>query len=213
VDPDRNGDRRESAAELFAALRESYRLLGELLDRHRNYLLKIISEEARAIDPRLAARQGASDIVHTALTRILENFHRATEGVFAVGSEDDLRRWLRRVCLNTLAQEVRDEGRQVRDFRRDQPIPERFDGRDDGPSPSSACGLNERVELLREAVNALPESDRILLRLFLGHEWTYTGLAGLVSGEATDAGRVAMRRRLTQLQFRLGKDDSAPDCS
>ncbi len=59
-------DSEESAAKLFAVLRDSHQVLGQLLHSHRNYLLKIISEE---IDSRLIARQGVSDIVQTAYVR------------------------------------------------------------------------------------------------------------------------------------------------
>ena len=117
------------------ALRGSYQLLGQLLDSHRNYLLKIIREE---IDPRLNRRHGVSDIVQTALLHVLENFQRATEGLFAVSTEEDLRKWLRQICLNALKQEIRDEGRELRDFRNEEPIREGVEqplcG---GPTPSS----------------------------------------------------------------------------
>ncbi len=201
----RSGDTGETPAQLLATLHGSYQLLGQLLDSHRNYLLKIIAEE---IDPRLIRRHGVSDIVQTALLRVLENFQRATEGIFAVSTEEDLRKWLRQICLNALKQEYRDEGRQLRDFRNEEPRCEGVERPGDGPSPSSIVSEKEREAVLLGAINTLPEADRMLLRLREFHDWTYMALAALLEGEATDAGRVRMQRRLTQIRFELGEDEA-----
>ena len=83
-----SNDSLESPAELLAALRRSYELIGMLLHSHRDYLLEIIAEE---IDPRLKTRRGVSDIVQGAYLRILTDFQRGTEGIFSVGSEEDLK--------------------------------------------------------------------------------------------------------------------------
>jgi RNA polymerase sigma factor (sigma-70 family) len=200
----------ESAAELLATLRGSYQVLGQLLHSHRNYLLKIITEE---IDSRLIARQGVSDIVQIAFARILENFQRQTEGIFSLATEEDLRRWLRQICLNTLYQEYRDEGRAIRDFHKDEPIQEGFEQEASVLSPSSVISQKEQEDLLVNAINGLPEADRILLRLKDLHNWTYKSLAELLDGQETDAGRVRMQRRLTQLRFELGQNDSLKDLS
>jgi RNA polymerase sigma factor (sigma-70 family) len=193
----------ETPAQLLAALHGSHQLLGRLLDSHRNYLLKIISEE---LDPRLGRRQGASDIVQTALLNVIGKIHRETEGLLAVRTEDDLRRWLREISLRALRQEVRDERRELRDFRKEEPSSAEVEHPDDGPSPSRFVLEKERDEVLQAAINSLPEADRLLLRLYEFHEWTYMALAELLDGEATDSGRVRMHRRLTQCRFELGED-------
>lgn len=190
------------ASQLFATFQAGYQALGQLLEQHRDYLLKIINEE---IDHRLEPRQGASDIVQNAFLNIIANLQRATGGIFAVGADEDLRKWLRRVCLNALYKENRDEGREQRDFRRDQPVPEGFDQQAAGPSPSSIYCQRERDELLGVAVNALPEADRMLLRLREWHDWTNAALAQLLDGKESDAGRVRVQRRLAELYFRLGE--------
>jgi RNA polymerase sigma factor (sigma-70 family) len=200
----------ESAAELLATLRGSYQVLGQLLHSHRNYLLKIITEE---IDSRLIARQGVSDIVQIAFVRVLENFQRLTDGIFSLASEEDLRRWLRQICLNTLYQEYRDEGRGIRDFRKDEPIQEGFEQEASVLSPSSVISQKEREDLLVNAINGLPEADRILLRLKDLHDWTYKSIADLLDGQETDSGRVRMQRRITQIRFELGQNDSLKDLS
>ena len=200
----------ESAAELLATLRGSYQVLGQLLHSHRNYLLKIITEE---IDSRLIARQGVSDIVQIAFVRVLESFQRLTEGIFSLGTEEDLRKWLRQICLNALYQEYRDEGRGIRDFRKDEPIKEGIEHEAIVSSPSSVLSQREREEMLVSAINGLPEADRMLLRLKDLHEWTYKSLAELLDGQETDAGRVRIQRRITRIRFELGQNDSLKDLS
>jgi RNA polymerase sigma factor (sigma-70 family) len=208
--PPRAEETLETPEELAAALRESYQRLGSLLEANRGYLLRIIGEE---IDPALKARHGTSDIVQTSLLRVLEHFQQATEGLFAVGSEEDLRRWLRRVTLNVLYRESRDERRGVRDLRKDEPIRDGVDHADAAPTPSSICIRKERDERLIEAVNALPEADRLLLRLRDQHDWTYIELAELLEGEPSEAGRVRMQRRVNRIRFGLGDDETLRDLS
>jgi RNA polymerase sigma factor (sigma-70 family) len=198
----------ESAAELLATLRGSYQMLGQLLHSHRNYLLKIISEE---IDSRLIVRHGVSDIVQIAFVRVLDNVQRSTGGIFSIGTEEDLRKWLRQICLNALYQEYRDEGREIRDFRKDEPIHEGFEHQDSALSPSSLISQREREDTLVNAINGLPEADRILLRLKDAHDWSYKALAELLDGQESDSGRVRMQRRITQLRFELGQNDSLKD--
>jgi RNA polymerase sigma factor (sigma-70 family) len=198
-------DQGTSPAELFAAFKAGYQALGQLLEQHREYLLKIVNDE---IDSRLVPRQGASDIVQNAFLDILENLQRH---FLAVGAEEDLPRWLRRVCANALKKEHRYESAAKRDFRQDQTPPDGFDQQASDPSPSSACGNRERDALLGQAVNALPPEDRLLLRLRECHDWTYEALAELLDGQASDAGRMRMQRLLTQLLFRLRSDNAMQD--
>ncbi|MCI0458754.1 MAG: sigma-70 family RNA polymerase sigma factor, partial [Gemmataceae bacterium] len=160
----------------------------------------IMNEE---MDPRLRPREGASDIVQNAFLQILENLQRGTHGIFAVNTEEEFRRWLREVGLNALSKEHRDEGREMRDFRKVQPIPERFDQPAGDPTPSSIMARQEQDLLLEQAVNALPESDRMLLRLRVLHGWKHEDLAELLDGHRSDAGRKRVQRRLTELLYQL----------
>jgi RNA polymerase sigma factor (sigma-70 family) len=195
----------EPGTELVGALHESYQQLGRLLHHYRDYLLRIVAEE---VDPRLKNRHAASDIVQTTVVKILANFDRASEGLLSIGTEEDLRRWLRKACLTTLYLVHRDEGRGVRNFRKDEPISDEAEQPVVGPSPSSAFGHREREEALINAVNALPEADRILLRLRQMHGWKYADLAELIDGMSTESGRVRMQRRITRLYFTLGENET-----
>jgi len=201
-------DAEEPPDQLFATMRAGYQALGQLLQQHRNYLITIMAQE---MDERLLPRHGASDIVQNAFLHVLENFQRSTEGIFAVGTQEDLRKWLRKVGQNALHKQQRDEGRQKRDFRMDQPIPEGFDQQAGDPSPSSIYRRQERDDRLTQAVNALPEANRMLLRLRVLHDWTYAALAELLDGKESDAGRMVVKRRVTKIQFDLGDDGPIQD--
>jgi RNA polymerase sigma factor (sigma-70 family) len=190
----------ESAAQLFATFRAGYQALGQLLEQHRAYVLQIVNDE---IDRRLAPRQGASDIVQNAFQNILENLQRATGGLWAVAADEDLTTWLRRVALNALYNEHRYEGQQKRDFHRDQPVSQAADAPAGDRTPSSIVSAREQHELLRQTVNDLPEADRILLRLREVHDWGYKALAELLDGQESEAGRMRVQRRLTELLLRL----------
>ncbi len=190
---------------LFLTMRAGYQALGELLDKHRDYLLKIIHEE---MDQRVGARHGESDIVQDAFVNVLCNIKSATDGFFAMRVDEDLKTWLRRVAINALLKKQRDERCDKRDYHRDQTAPEGLDPATNSPGPSSIYRRKERSEVLEQAVNALPEADRLLLRLREEHRWDYADLAELLEGQRSDAGRMRMKRRLTEILFRLRGDGS-----
>jgi RNA polymerase sigma factor (sigma-70 family) len=194
--------------QLFIAFRDAYQTLGKLLEQHRHYLLKIIHEQ---IGPQLAAREGASDIVQTAFFNIIKNLQGATQGLFAVQDEQGLKNWLAKVAQNALRNEERNAGADRRDFHRDQPASTDLDQWPGGSSPSSICRGKERDELLGQAINALPEADRMLLRLSFWHNWTHLALAELLDGQESEPGRMRVQRRLKALIFDLGGDDSIQD--
>lgn len=196
------------AAQLFATFKAGYQALGQLLEQHRAYLLKIMSSE---MDEQLRGREGGSDIVQDTFLNIFANLERATGGIFAVTADEDLRKWLRRVGLNALKKKIRDHGRKQRDYHQNQPVPDGFEQPASGPSPSSIYCQRERDEVLTQAINRLPEADRMLLRLYDWHDWTHMALAELLNGEKSDAGRMDVRRRLAKLYIQLGEDGSIQD--
>ena len=146
-----------------------------------------------------------------AFVRVLENFQRLSEGIFSIGTEEDLRKWLRQICLNASTRNTAMKVARIRDFRKDEPIQPGFEQQDGAPSPSSECCQKERDDMLVNAINGLPEVDRILLRLKDSHAWSYASLAELVDGRETNAGRVRLQRRITQLRFELRQNDSLQD--
>ncbi len=193
-----------TAVALFAVVKAGYQALGELLEQHRAYLRTIIRNE---MTPQLRARADASDIVQEANLDVLEHVIRETKGFFVVRQEEDLAAWLRRVCLNALLNKRRDEGRDKRDAGKDRPLAEGLDQPAASPAASGLFRERERNELLERAINRLDEPDRLLLRLRYWHGWSCPQLALLAEGDASEAARVRMQRRLAELEFRLGEDE------
>lgn len=192
-----------TAEELLAAFKAGYQALGRLLELHRDLLLKIVNDE---IDPKLRPRGGASDVVQDAFCEVLGNIDRSTGGLLAVKeNEKDLRAWLRRVALNALRKKERDEGRDRRNFRKDQPIPEGLEPHSRTPSPSSTYRRREKTAAVETALTGLAETDRVLFRLKELHDWPMTDLAALLEGQSTDAGRMRVKRRLADIRLRLSE--------
>src|SRR5262245_15357579 len=168
-----------TAAELFATFRAGYGALVRLLEGHRPYLLKIASED---VDANLLARNGVSDVVQDTLLNVLKNLTEVSDGFFNVQEGEGLTAWLRRVLQNVISNTRRDEGRQRRDGRREQPLPADVGPREEEPSPSGLARESERDAVLQEQMNALQEADRMLLRLSYWHRWTDVALAELLHG-------------------------------
>jgi RNA polymerase sigma factor (sigma-70 family) len=194
--------------ELFAAFKAGYQALWQLFEQHRAYLRKIIDEEMPA---ELRRRADVSDIIQEAHLDVVAHLTREGQGLFGVEQKEDLRRWLRRVGLNALRHQERYAQEGKRHPGREVGPAEAIDPAGGGPSPSSLCRRGERDELVGRAVNALPEADRILLRLYVWHGWTHRALAELLDGRESDAGRVRVQRRLTERLLRLREDGTLQD--
>jgi RNA polymerase sigma factor (sigma-70 family) len=194
--------------DLFAAFKAGYQALWQLFEQHRAYLRKIIDEEMPA---ELRRRSDVSDIIQEAHLDVVEHLAREGQGLFTVEQKEDLRRWLRRVGLNALRHQKRYEQEKMRHPGKEAELAEGIEPAGGGPSPSSLYRRGERDELVGQAVNALPEADRILLRLYVWHDWTYKALAELLDGRESDAGRMRVQRRLTERLLRLGEDATLQD--
>src|SRR5690242_5684865 len=106
-------DRRELEALIQAARDGSGTALGHLLEASRPYLLHVANQE---LDQELCSKAGASDLVQ-------ETFLEAQQGFagFRGRNEAELRRWLRQMLRNNLANfargfrgtRKRDTGREV----------------------------------------------------------------------------------------------------
>jgi RNA polymerase sigma-70 factor (ECF subfamily) len=204
---------RPTAEALFATFRAGYNALGQLLAEHRPYLLKIAHEE---MDPKLLVRNGASDVVQDALLNVHKNVEEVTHGFFNLRDGEDLTAWLRRVLLNAIHNARRDAGRGKRDLGKEQPLPAGVDPPGGEPSPSGVARERERDAILQEQLNALPEVDRLLMRLSCWHDWTDVALAELLYGSfATklegEAKRKEVGRRLAKLGLVLARNKSIQD--
>jgi len=116
------------------------------------------------MDPALAARVGADDVLNEAFLVARGRWSRFRE-------QTDLTAyaWLYRITLDCLIEAWRRETRAGRDLHRQMPWPEASSVQlglgliNPGTSPSEAAGREELRQKVRQAVDLLKESDREIL--------------------------------------------------
>ncbi len=136
-------------------------LLGRLFEEHRPQLLAMVQ---RRMDPALAARVGAEDILGEAFLQARRRW-----GRFRQQTELTAYAWLYRITLDCLIEAWRRETRAGRDLHRQMPWPEASSVQlglglvCPGTSPSERAGREELRQQVRQAVELLRESDREIL--------------------------------------------------
>ena len=189
-----DGDRLRSAR---AGSREA---LGQALESCRAYLLKIAEHD---IDPTLRPKGGASDLVQQTFLEAQRDF-----GRFTGGSEEELLAWLRQLLRNNLANFARDF-RQTGKRRIDREVA--LDTPDSTGGPAAAWPLGdvasagERAELVRRAVDRLPEDYRRVLTLRYHEGRSFEEIARLM-GRAPNAARKLWARAVEALEAELGPE-------
>jgi RNA polymerase sigma-70 factor (ECF subfamily) len=120
------------------------------------------------IGPALARRLDAEDVLQDVYLRARQAWHNQPQSQLPVDV------WLRRKVTDTLRDLCRYHHAQVRDLAKESPLPEGSAGQDQpgfhdpGTSPSSALGREDLVQLFRDALKMLPDSDQAILgKLYL----------------------------------------------
>jgi RNA polymerase sigma-70 factor (ECF subfamily) len=193
----------ESADRLTAARAGSREALGQALEACRAYLLKIAEHD---LDPALRPKGGASDLVQQTFLEAQRDF-----GRFAGRSEEELLAWLRQLLRNNLANFARDF-RQTGKRRIDREValdtPDSSAGLAgqlpaDATSPSGQAATDEQAELLRRAMDRLPEDYRRVLKLRYQEGRSFEEIAGLI-GRSPNAARKLWARAVEALETELG---------
>jgi RNA polymerase sigma-70 factor, ECF subfamily len=148
------------------------------LERYRAYLYLLARLQ---LDRRFQAKVDASDIVQQTLLRAVRG-----AGEFRGRTEAEVAAWLRQILANTLANTLRDLGRQRRDVRRERTIQadlEQSSARLESwltanqTSVSQRAIRNEQAVQLANALANLPEAQREALTLHHLQEWTLDQVA------------------------------------
>lgn len=172
--------------------------LGQTLEACRRYLLWMARRE---IDIDLQAKGGASDLVQETFLEAQRDFAQ-----FHGNSEAELLAWLRKLLLNNLSNFVR----RYRDTAKRRVGDEVAlgTGSDEtgisagGASPCDEAIERERVELLRQALDRLPEDYRRILVLWQQEERTFEEISEIV-GCSRNTARARWLRAIKQLQQEL----------
>jgi RNA polymerase sigma-70 factor (ECF subfamily) len=174
-------------------------LLGRLFEEQRPRLLTMLQ---RRMDPALAARVGAEDILTEAFLQARRRW-----GRFREQSDLTAYAWLYRIALDCLIEAWRRETRAGRDLHRAMPWPEASSVQlglglvCPGTSPSEAAGREELRQKVRQTVDLLKESDREILWMRHDDQLTFPE-AAQVLGITESAATLRYVRALKRLKPR-----------
>ncbi len=178
---------------------------GAALARFRPYLLLLARLHH---DARLRGKLEPSDVVQQALLRA----HRARDQ-FRGRTDAERAAWLRRILARTLADALRDLGREKRDVARERSLGAALDASsaglgawlaDDQTSPSDRAAHGEQLLRLAAALAALPEAQREVVVLKHCQGRTLAEIAERL-GRTVPAVASLLRRGLRALRGQLGE--------
>lgn len=208
--PSADHDRQQAAEFLAAALAGSSASLGELLDRHRNYLVLLATPQLAGVGRK---RCSESDLVQETFLEAARDFV-----AFRGTTLPQFQAWLRRILSNNmLAFLERHVWADKRDVRREQSLHTvaasldhsvvRLESFVVGPmdSPSECAMRREDALRIADAIASLPEDYReiIVLRTFQGLSFDD---AASSMGRTAGALRMLWMRALKLLETRLTGD-------
>jgi RNA polymerase sigma-70 factor (ECF subfamily) len=136
------------------------------LEQQRDYLRLLARLH---LDPRLRGKFDPSDAVQQTLLKAHENL-----GQVRGGGEAELLAWLRRILANTLADALRQFGRDKRDVAREQSLEAALQDSTRSlhallgtppSSPSQQAMRHEDLRQLAQALEQLPEDQRTVVEL------------------------------------------------
>jgi RNA polymerase sigma-70 factor (ECF subfamily) len=180
---------------------------GAQLEQYRDYLRLLARLQ---IDPRLKGKLDPSDLVQQTLLRAyqaLDQFRGKT------GAE--LAAWLRQIFARTLANAVRDFGRDKRDVGLERSLEAALEASSsrleawlatDTPSPSEHAERNEQLLHLATALAELPDLQREALLLRYCQGWAVRDI-GQQFGRSRAAVASLLRRGLKQLRENLAASE------
>jgi RNA polymerase sigma-70 factor (ECF subfamily) len=180
---------------------------GLALERFRGYLRLLAGLK---IGPRIRAKLDPSDLVQQALLRA----HQARDQ-FRGQSAPEMSAWLRQILARTLADAVRDLGREKRDIAREHSLQAALDQSSarleawlvaSGMAPGEQAERNEQLLRLAEVLAELPppQRDAVLLRYYEGRPLDEIGqrLGRTRAGVAS-----LLRRGIERLRKKLASGD------
>ena len=190
---------KDLSVSLAAARGGSQEALGEALENLRAYLLAIAERE---LDPNLHAKGGASDLVQETLMDALRDF-----GRFQGGTEEEFKAWLRRLLLHNLVDFTRlyrETGKRNINCEvaldADTPSPGHAAPTAAQPSPSGEAIRDEEAEVVRHALDRLPEDYRRVILLRYQDERSFEEIGRLMNLTPNAARKLWVRavKRLQQ---------------
>jgi RNA polymerase sigma-70 factor (ECF subfamily) len=180
---------------------------GEILERYRDYLRLLARMQLPA---NLQGKLDASDLVQQTLLKAFEKLEQLRGQ-----NEAQIAAWLRQILANTLANAVRDLGRQKRNAGLERSIEAAIEHSSacleawlaaEQSSPSEQAQRNEQVLRLAQGLSSLPELQREVLVLRHCQGWSVEDI-GKHLGRTRAAVASLLRRGLKELREFLHEKD------
>ncbi|MFM7360174.1 MAG: sigma-70 family RNA polymerase sigma factor [Actinomycetota bacterium] len=178
------------------------------IEQYRGYLQAVARLQLSA-RPWLAGKLDSSDLVQKTFVRAYEHCEQ-----YRGGSDAELAGWLRQILNRVLANELRHWGQARRDVGAEQSLEQELDAsgyrldqmlQADQTSASQRAQRGERAERLAEAIEDLPEEQRVVV---LARHCRGLGLQEIAEETGRTAASVAglLRRGLATLREQLGEE-------
>lgn len=173
--------------------------LGELLDRHRNWLKHVATTE---LNGRASGRIDASDLVQQTL---LSAFNRFTQ--FGGSSSGEFAAWLRQIHDRNIHDALRRHvDASKRSTASEQPIADTGALADSSAgTPSEHAIREERAARLRQHLDSLPKDQAEAVRLRHFENWTLAQLSEHFE-RSTDSVASLLKRGVENLRRRVRND-------
>jgi RNA polymerase sigma-70 factor (ECF subfamily) len=192
------GENDELAGLLIEARKGSKQALGALLAQLRPW---VRGQAQGLLGQRLIARLDGSDIVQDVHLRALEHFDQ-----FQGDSVPQLRAWVQKILRNIITDCRRRHGADGRDVDAEMARGNCFPYlAADATTPSEGAIRNEQQARLSEALQRLPEKQRLVFQLRF-HEALPFEEVGQRVGVTVGNARVLMVRAIERLRTELGDD-------
>jgi RNA polymerase sigma-70 factor (ECF subfamily) len=155
------------------------------------------------LDPGVGGKLDASDVVQQTMLEA----HRQ-QAQFRGRTEGELVAWLRQILAHNLADALRGLGRAKRDVARERSIDQALEQSSarleawlaaEQSSPSQQAMRKERMLLLADALEKLPEGQRQAIELHYWQGWSLSEIAARL-GRSTPAVAGLLQRGLKQLR-------------
>jgi RNA polymerase sigma-70 factor (ECF subfamily) len=185
---------RDLVAEARAGSSEA---LGRLLESCRPYLLMVARQE---IGPDLQAKGSASDLVQDTFLEAKRDFRQ-----FHGNTEEELLAWLRRLLLNNLANFSRSfRGAAKREIGREVSLDGAAEVSETAAGASSLIRAGEQSELLRRAIDRLPDDYQTVIRLRYEKALSFDDIARQLQ-RTPNAVRKLWARAIDRLHEEMGR--------
>ena len=203
-----NGEPSTFADLLLRARSGNSEAIGELIERHRKYLLLIANQ---GISGNLRTKIGASDAVQESMLLAAEKF-----GQFRGGLEQEFKTWLKTILANDIRKANRHFATDKRNANREINLQDQsavgHELLDEELTPSSAAIEQEKARALTSVLAQLTPMQRQVIRLRNFEKLSFADIGQRID-KSEDAARKLWARTIETIKRRLDSKNDNSGCS